>query len=572
VIFLKTKALKIKSESAIPFFQLLVVAIVCLILISLFLITGFMNFQSLNKTLNSLVIYNGRSILTNIQRVAENHFQQLIATPHINFVSNTIDPLNVYRSSVSDGFLLRLTELAHSIDPENALEIATKGDLASVLELEDIWLAVLLDNDGKVIFQNRPFADWILDFVSPVIEGPSDFRTNIYSRQENQELRVIALRRAADSGFVVLGFNQKGYNLKCFKFSFRKAIEDIGLVDEIAYFIVLDHHNRTTGLYGELSTARLENAAADLSPTESPRTIRLNGQTVLEITAPITIGKDQVIHVGLGLKTEALAGIHSRNRSVIFLSTGIMILIAFLSMWFLYANQVRHLKRMRAMERRMGRFERLSALGRLAAGVSHEIRNPLNAISMAVQRLHKESPNKLTNVIKEEIKRLNLIIEEFLGVSKSRKLTFRKADLRLLIDDILLLMKEEVGTRRIKLESQWHKPSLMIPMDREKMKQAVLNVLKNAVEALPDEGTVTVASKQGDPSTIIIEVRDTGKGMGPEEIEQIFDFDYTTKDKGLGLGLALANEIIMGHSGEIRVSSNPGKGTTFEIILPVDGL
>lgn len=437
-------------------------------------------------------------------------------------------------------------------------------------------MAVLLDNNGTILFQNRSFPDWILDFSSPVIEGTSDIRTNIYSRKKNQEIRVIALRRAADSGLVVLGFNETEYNLRCFKFSFRKAIEDIGLTDEIAYFIMFDHQNRATGIFGELLTARLENAEALSSakrpPSGKPKTIRLNGQTVLEIITPITIGKDQVIHVGLGLKTEALAGIHNRNRLVIILSTGFMILIAFLSMWFLYVNQVRHLKKMQAMERQMGRFERLSALGRLAAGVSHEIRNPLNAISMAVQRLHKESSNKLTKVIKEEIKRLNLIIEEFLSVSKSRKLTFHKADLTLLIDDILLLMKEEIGNRRIKLETQWHKSSLLISMDREKMKQAVLNILKNAVEALPEKGTITVASQQKDGNTIIIEFRDTGRGMAPEEIEKIFDFDFTTKDKGLGLGLALANEIIIGHDGEIRVSSNPGKGTTFEIILPVDGL
>jgi len=239
-------------------------------------------------------------------------------------------------------------------------------------------------------------------------------------------------------------------------------------------------------------------------------------------------------------------------------------------MWFLYRNQAKHLANMREMERRLNRAERLSAMGRLAAGVAHEIRNPLNAISMACQRLQKDNLDQLTGIIRDEVRRLNQIVEEFIGFSRSGKLALKAHDITALLRQMALLVAEEAASQGITLQTDWPESPLVIWIDADKIKQALFNIIKNAMESIPDQGTVTLGVAREGKRWVNVRISDTGTGLSREAIEQIFDPDYTTKEKGLGLGLALVYEIIQGHNGEIRVMSEPGNGTTFEILLPVE--
>jgi signal transduction histidine kinase len=253
-------------------------------------------------------------------------------------------------------------------------------------------------------------------------------------------------------------------------------------------------------------------------------------------------------------------------------------LIAFLSMWVLYMNQNRHLAGIISMERKLEKAERLSALGQLAAGVAHEIRNPLNAISMASQRLKRDFVpadegkikdfQTITGVIRDEIRRLNGIIEEFLTFSRSRRLDLREYPVTEVLQKIVNLLDEEVRQKGIILETHWAEPSPVIPMDMDKLQQALLNFTKNAVESISGAGKVTLTVGAEKKGWIDVRIVDTGCGMTAEEIERIFNPEYTTKEKGLGLGLPLSHEIIRGHGGEIRVTSQKDVGTTFEILLP----
>jgi len=221
----------------------------------------------------------------------------------------------------------------------------------------------------------------------------------------------------------------------------------------------------------------------------------------------------------------------------------------------------------------------------LAAGVAHEIRNPLNAISIATQRLQRgyassESGNnaeekrqeclRITGIIREEIKRLNGIIEEFLTFFRSRRLELHEQPLTPILQKIVLLMEEEARSRGIVFQTQWDSRRIMVPMDRDKLTQAFLNILKNAMESISGHGTITLAVADGVNNHVEVKITDTGVGLSPEEIDNIFNPDYTTKEKGLGLGLPLAHEIIHGHQGEVTVESTPGEGTTFVISFPLE--
>jgi signal transduction histidine kinase len=110
----------------------------------------------------------------------------------------------------------------------------------------------------------------------------------------------------------------------------------------------------------------------------------------------------------------------------------------------------------------------------------------------------------------------------------------------------------------------------MVSIDFDKIKQAIFNIVKNAMESISGRGSITLSVEQEGKEWAKVKISDTGCGLSREEMEQIFNPDYTTKEKGLGLGLALAHEIIQGHSGEIKVMSEPGTGTTFEILLPMN--
>jgi signal transduction histidine kinase len=201
---------------------------------------------------------------------------------------------------------------------------------------------------------------------------------------------------------------------------------------------------------------------------------------------------------------------------------------------------------------------------------------------MATQRLKMDfvpgDPNKaiefrnLSTIIRDEIKRLNGIIEEFLSFSKSRRLQLSDFSLTEVLQKIVSLIREEAAVRGITIETQWRQTPAIIPMDVNKLQQSFLNLIKNALESMPAEGKITITVDKEGKNYLLVSISDTGCGMTAEEIEKIFNPEYTTKEKGVGLGIPLANEIIRGHGGEIRVISRKGEGTTFDVVLPRERL
>jgi signal transduction histidine kinase len=178
----------------------------------------------------------------------------------------------------------------------------------------------------------------------------------------------------------------------------------------------------------------------------------------------------------------------------------------------------------------------------------------------------------LTEVIRDEIRRLNGIIEEFLTFSKSRRLELHNYPASEVLQKIVNLIAVEAAAKGIAVETDWSNIPIIIPMDMDKLQQALLNLVKNAMESINGEGIINLSLAHRSKGLVVITISDTGCGMNNDEIERIFNPEYTTKEKGLGLGLPLAHEIIRGHGGEIRVISTRGKGTTFEILLPADKL
>jgi signal transduction histidine kinase len=231
------------------------------------------------------------------------------------------------------------------------------------------------------------------------------------------------------------------------------------------------------------------------------------------------------------------------------------------------------------MRDRLHQSERLSALGRLAGVVAHEVRNPLNAISMAVQRLRREyAPRNeggrddfihITGVVRDEIRRIDRIVEDFLGLSRSSRMEPKHVPVHALLGRVRTLLEGEAAARPIRIQTSSGVPGATVYVDQDKIVQALLNIARNAAEAIPASGgTISLSARPGGEKGIWIEISDTGVGISPDDRERIFDAGFTTKEKGLGVGLSVAHEIVRLHDGELRVRSQPGHGTTVSVSLP----
>jgi two-component system sensor histidine kinase HydH len=229
----------------------------------------------------------------------------------------------------------------------------------------------------------------------------------------------------------------------------------------------------------------------------------------------------------------------------------------------------------RRLERSAKRSERLSELGNLAAGVAHEIRNPLNAISIASQRLKsefapssdREEYDQLVGNIKSEIERLNDIINQFLALARTHAAKKDICDITALTEDVVSLMHPEAESKGIRLESRID-GDLVVEGNGEELRKVLINLIKNSIEACGEGDSVQVGATAPSDEDLELCVEDTGPGVASEDREKIFRPYFTTKENGTGLGLALSHRIIADHDGEIEYEDMSGGGSRFLITLP----
>ncbi len=247
---------------------------------------------------------------------------------------------------------------------------------------------------------------------------------------------------------------------------------------------------------------------------------------------------------------------------------------------------LRDLSNIRELEETVRHADRLSSLGTLAAGLAHEIKNPLGGIKGAAQLLEMElaedhEMREYTRVVLKEVQRVNRIVEELLTLASPRPLQLEEVNLHKVLGDLLLLQRRAVDDKRVTFMQQFDPSIPPILADEALLTQLFLNLIKNAVEAVEDGGRVRVASRvvsdysmtqKGERRSrmVAVEVSDDGPGIRPEQLEHLFTPFFSTKAKGTGLGLAICQKIVTEHRGMITVDSDAGKGTTFTITLPLN--
>jgi two-component system, NtrC family, nitrogen regulation sensor histidine kinase GlnL len=241
---------------------------------------------------------------------------------------------------------------------------------------------------------------------------------------------------------------------------------------------------------------------------------------------------------------------------------------------------------LRQLQSDLQRSDRLAALGTMAAGLAHEIKNPLTSLLTFSRHLERrfDDPNfreRFGNVVPRELERINGIVERLLELARPARMSFAQVRLPELLDRAVELYADQLDERRIVVGREYARDVPSIQADRDALYRVFVNMIANALDAMPGGGKLILRTgwtASHDPLPLMrrrlanrvkIEVEDTGDGIEASETNRIFNPFYTTRDHGTGLGLALAHKVVQDHSGAISFRSTPGRGTTFTIVLPL---
>ena len=246
-----------------------------------------------------------------------------------------------------------------------------------------------------------------------------------------------------------------------------------------------------------------------------------------------------------------------------------------------FNEMVEKLRERQELEQRLYQAEHLSKVGQLASGIAHEIRNPLNYISLAIDHLKGEltsscSPEKvkelssMADTIRDEVRRANYMVVNFMNYGRPLKLRMVDVQYEDLLDRSITTLQKQLDDQRIiiRYDLQAELPALCL--DAELMRNCIMNFIANAAQAMPEGGTLTLSARLDDREMpgVLLSFSDTGAGIAAENLEHVFQPYFTTKEVGIGLGLAITERIIKEHRGSVTVTSTLGVGTTFSVWLP----
>lgn len=225
------------------------------------------------------------------------------------------------------------------------------------------------------------------------------------------------------------------------------------------------------------------------------------------------------------------------------------------------------------MQEQLRKSDTLNVVGELAAGIAHEIRNPMTSLKGFIQLLEESLDDEHSmyfHVIRSELDRIDSIINEFLIIAKPHARQFQMKDINVILKETVDLLSAQASLHNVQFELNYSQPQLPVFCEPNQLKKVFINIIKNAIEVMPEGGIVRISIAFRGDERIQVSISDQGEGIPSNQLKNLGKPFYTTKEKGTGLGLMVSFKIVEEHHGKIVIESEEGKGTTFRVILPVN--
>ncbi|MGA2462815.1 MAG: ATP-binding protein [Thermodesulfobacteriota bacterium] len=567
-------------------FSPIYLAIISGIILTILIINGLLE---INRTKNGFYRLLEREAIVLIQHFGKNiqetltSLQLMESVPGRQLLSR---PISGFFFDLEESVAEYLVEAAQRVDQIDNEKPLNSSDLQSLIDQYLITSIEIYDSKGNLL------RSW----PSPI---PSiERRTLLRDLSEKKRSVVIdlfgkplsedhwfsiAILRKTNPGIVALHLNGEQIKRLLRQFAIQRAISDIGLREGILYISVQDSQFNILVHTDPTFTRKREEDSFLKSSLQSNQPLSrflqpTEGEEVFEVVKSFSLKDKPMGLIRIGYSSKEIYPLLSQVKKSVVLSIFFFLILGVSAIILIWVNQNRHLRKLKEMEDRIQLAERLSSLGHLAAGIAHEIRNPLNAIGMGLQRLKREFPPQeeskkeeylsFTELIFKEIRRVNEIIEQFLTLSRPSQLNMKLSSLQDLLKNLGTLLQEEASSQGIQIQAETNPDLPLIKMDNEKLTQAFLNIMKNGMQAM-EQGGVLHVETQSFKDRVEVSFSDSGSGIPPEQMEKIFNYYYTTKEKGVGLGLPIAHRIIEAHGGQLKVESQVGFGTKVTVLLPV---
>jgi signal transduction histidine kinase len=561
-------------------------AILSGIVLTILIINGLLE---VSRARNGFYLLLEREGIAHLQYLEKNIQESIESLPLIEGPPGTHLPpaLAEYFLSLEESVAEYLVAVASRLDQAVAEKPLTPADLQSMADQYGVTSIEIYDPKGNRLRGGSTPSESAPEnpLLRELFEKKRSVAIDLFGKQWTGEAPwfFVAISRKSAPGVIALYLNRDQMERTVRQFAVQRAISDSGLREGILYVSVVDTQLNTLGhtdpvfIGNKLEDPFLRNALQSDQPAS--RLYRPpKGDEIFEVAKSFSIDHKPMGLIRIGYSQKEIHPILSHIQKNVILSILFFLILGIAAVAFVWVNQNRHLKKMKEMEDRIQLAERLSSLGHLAAGVAHEIRNPLNAIGMGLQRLKKEflpeDPLKkeeyigFADLISKEIRRVNEIVEQFLNLSRPFQLNRRMSSLEELLKSVSALFQEEAHTHGITIQTEIRPGLPWMNVDPERLTQALINIMKNGIQAMDHGGKLRIESRALKDRVEVV-ISDTGAGIPVEQIEKVFNYYYTTREQGIGLGLPIAHRIIEAHGGQLSLESQVGSGTTVTVTLPV---